>query len=178
MFNIPALTAVAPEYVFEPDKTSLPAPSLLKPLDPETTPPSVNILALQVSILFIAVKFIPPVFCAKELVPVKVKSASMDIAFGTVTMPPLVLSRVFPLMVKIPLPKAPLLLMLMQPEEAFEKLTPPVKVFVPPKLRNPVLALVILNAPEILPFSAKVFADIVKVGATVKAIAPIFCVRL
>ena len=51
-------------------------------------------------------------------------------------------------------------------------------MFKPDKTSLPEPALVIPNAPETVPFSAKVFAVIVKVRVAFKAISPVFCVRL
>ena len=106
--SVPPVIVVAPVYELAPVRVSVPAPALVRPKLPDTTPPTVRMLALTVTVR-LAPRVTAPVPRFSAFEPVKVKSLFQfcTLLVESVTDAPLVLSRVAVLeIVKLPVPMA------------------------------------------------------------------------
>ena len=110
ILSVPALIVVPPVYAFCPLRVSVPAPALVRPKPlPEMTPPTVRLPPLTVTVR-VAFMATAPVPRFRSFVPVKAKLPFQFCALFVerVTLEPLVLSSVPPVIVKAPVPRAEL----------------------------------------------------------------------
>ena len=173
--RVPPETVMVPAPVpITPLRISVPAPALVMPkVAPEILPPTVRVLALTVTV-GLAFKVTAPVPRSNELLPVKVKLPfQISALFVELVMAlPEVLSMIVPAsIVKVPVPKAPALLISSVPAL---KVTPPSKLLLPDNARVPAPALMIPKPlPKIDPPSVKVFAVTVIVKLAFKLTSPV-----
>ncbi len=132
--NVPAETVVIPEYKLPAVNVSVPLPAFVIPNEPLITPPKLKTLASTVTVGEV-VRVMLPVDCVRFCVPVYLNDAPICIAL-VMFMPETVASIIPPLIVKVPVPRAALLLTLRLLPELI--VTPPLKVLEPESVSLPV----------------------------------------
>ena len=133
--KVPELTTASPENVLAPVKAREPDPAFVSPNPaPEITPPTVKVPPLTV-ICRLAFITTAPVPRFRFWVPVKAKSPfQFCVLLLRVTDPAVVLSRIPPVIVSVPVPAAAALLRLIVPAL---RVSPPPKVFAPERVSAP-----------------------------------------
>ena len=172
--KVPAAKVRPPLKLLLPDRTNVPAPCLMIAwAPPPIVPPSVKVSAVTVTVAD-AFKVTAPVPRFKLEEPVKVKLPAQICALllmDVVIAAPEVLSIVVEaLIVKVPVPKAPALLISSVPTL---NVIPPLKLLLPVNTKVPAPDLVILLPPEMAPPTVKVLAVTVTVGLALKVTAPV-----